>query len=109
MSQALREVAAVADALAADQHQVAAEIRQVADQRDAGRSWAAILGDGAGPSILELVRRNGRQLGELSRTLQQTIARGLRSEGRRHRDIAQVLDVSRQRVTKLLGSSSPPA
>jgi transcriptional regulator with XRE-family HTH domain len=102
MSAALEDVAAAAEEVAAEQRQVARRARAMQRQRDRGWSWAEVLDREEAPSLLEMLRRNGRHLAEATRRLSRTFATGLSAEGASHRQIARRLNVTHQRVSAIL-------
>jgi transcriptional regulator with XRE-family HTH domain len=98
----LEDVAAAAEEMAAEQRQVARRARAMQRQRDRGWSWSQVLDRDDGPPLLEMLRRNGRHLAEVTRRLAHSVASGLSAEGASRRQIALRLDVSHQRVSAIL-------
>jgi cell division septum initiation protein DivIVA len=108
----LDEVADTAEAVAAEQHQVAQELRSLQRARERGVSWAeAVDQPAAGPGPLGRLRDSRRKLAAAARRLAQGLAEGLRSEGQSYRAIAGRLGVTHQRVSAMLtrraGSGDP--
>jgi hypothetical protein len=105
MSSALEEVATAAEEVAAEQRQVARRARAMQRQRDGGWSWAQVLDREDEPALLEMLRRNGRHLSEVTGRLAQTLASGLSAEGESRRQIARRLAVTHQRVSAILNGA----
>ncbi len=102
MSSALEQVADAADAVVADQRQVAKRARALQRLRDRGASWSDIVEGEGGAELLHLLRRSAQSLAGALGALARTIAHSLAGEGHSRRQIAQRLGVSHQRVSALL-------
>jgi hypothetical protein len=102
MTSALEELSAVADEVANDQRGVARRARAMQIQRDKGWSWARILEREPSPGLLELLRRSGRRLSEVTGSFAQTLAAGLTAEGESRRQVGRRLSVTHQRVSAML-------
>lgn len=100
MSVSLEEVAAAAEAAAADERDLARRARAMQRQRDRGRSWLQVFESGS--MTVDVARRGARRAGNVATSLAGAIVRGLSSEGLSRRKIAQRLGVSHQRVTAML-------
>lgn len=98
----LREVAATADQVAADQRTVAARARYMEWQRERGWSWSRILEQQPSPGIVALLRQSRQHLSAATAALTTALAVALKSEGRTRRQIAGHLGITHQRVTTLL-------
>ena len=109
MRSALEDVAVAADQVANDQRQVARRAREMQRQRDQGWSWTRIMEYDPDPGLVELLRRSRRRLSEATRRLAQAVASGMSGEGQSHRQVAQRLAVSHQRVSAMLKGDCRPS
>jgi hypothetical protein len=94
MSAVLEEVAAAADEVADDQRRVARRARAMQRQRDRGVSWGKILDREVGPGLLELLRRSGRRLTEVTGRFGHALACGLSAEGESARQVGRRLSIT---------------
>lgn len=107
MSSALEMVAAAADEIADDQRRVARRARAMQRQRDRGWSWGKILEREPVPGLLELLRRSGRRLTEVTGHFAHALAQGLTGEGESRRQVGRRLAVTHQRVSAMLKNAHP--
>jgi hypothetical protein len=103
MDEFLDEVADAAEAVAADQRQVAREVRSLKRARDRGLPWAAAVdAQVASNGPLGRLRESRRVLTRAAGRLAEGLAEGLSSEGLSHRAIAGRLGVTHQRISTIL-------
>lgn len=103
MDEFLDEVADAAEAVAAEQRQVAREVRSLKRARGQGLPWTSLIDArlaAGGP--LGRLRAGRRALAGAARRLAEGVAEGLTSEGLSYRSIATLLGVSHQRISAML-------
>jgi ribosomal protein S11 len=97
------EAADTLDRAAADTTTAARGLRRLRGERMKGRPWREVLGRRAARNVLDLLTAAATQLSAATGRLRRAIARALFADGLRVKQIAEVLDVSHQRVTRILG------
>jgi hypothetical protein len=98
----LDDVAAAADAVAAEQRTVARTAREMQRARDRGVPWSTIIDRQHVAAVAGQLRRSANRLRDASTAFMSLLARGLAAEGESRRRIAGRLGVSHQRVTSIL-------
>jgi AraC-like DNA-binding protein len=106
------ETADTLDRAAANTAIAARRVRHLRGERMRGRPWREVLGRREGRSLLELVGAAASQLSSTAGRLRRAIAHALLADGLRVNQIADVLGVSHQRISRLLNQAhrrpSPP-
>lgn len=102
----LLDAADTADKVANDSRQISDKLRDMDARRRQGWSWERIVSSDNHPSLPTLIGGIIKHVGELLRKVQQSVSRGLSSEGASHGRIAEYFNVSRQRISKLLSKST---
>lgn len=98
----LEEVATTAEAVVAEQQDVAQRARHLKQERVRHSSWVEAWDRQPSPSLLERLRAGSRRLAETTSRFSRATARQMAQEGASRRAIARRLGVSHQRVTSLL-------
>lgn len=98
----LEEVATTAEAVVAEQAEVAQRARHLKQERVRHSSWVEAWDRQPSPSLLERLRVGSRRLAETTSRFSRATARQMAQEGASRRAIARRLGVSHQRVTSLL-------
>jgi hypothetical protein len=98
----LEEVADDLDQTAAENKTAARRLRRLGAQRRNGRPWREVLGGKATRDLLTLVTGLASRLSSATGRLRRGVAQALLSEGLRVRQIADLLGVSHQRVSRVL-------
>ncbi len=101
-STTLEVVADAAERVAQEQLAVAEAVREIGEQRKAGRSWSRIMERHDAAEVLTRLRRSRRLVGDATTRVGRLVAEGMAREGASHRAIADRLGLSHQRVTSLL-------
>jgi hypothetical protein len=97
------EAADALDRAAADTATAARQVRHLRGERMRGRAWREVLGRRATRNLLELLSAATTQLSAATGRLRRAIVHALLADGLRVRQIAEVLGVSHQRVSRVLG------
>lgn len=97
----LDELADAAEAVAADQLELARKARTAGRRRRQGWSLARILDRESEPGMLALLARSARVLNAAMGRFRETLAAGLAAEGHSTRAIAQRFGVSHQRISAI--------
>src|SRR5438552_14557045 len=95
------EVADELDAAAVENRRAARRLRRLGTRRRTGHSWRDVLTDGGGRDVLSLVAALSRRLAEVAGRLRRGVVKALLAEGVRVRDVADLLGVSHQRVSRI--------
>ena len=98
----LEDVATTAEAVVAEQRDVAHRARTLREEHLRGSSWVEAWDRQPSPGLLVRLRAGSRRLAEATSRLSRAAAKGLAEEGESRRAIARRLGVSHQRVTSLL-------
>lgn len=90
------------DRAAADTTTAAHSVRRLRGERMSGQPWRDVLGEQAARNVLGLLAAAASQLNTATGHLRGAIAYALRSDGLRVKQIAEVLGVSHQRISRVL-------
>jgi hypothetical protein len=102
LTQALDDLASIAERASEEQQLLAARARAMSEQRRRGESCTAILGNEGHQPILALLGTNLARLTHTSSRFRLAVATSLAKEGHSTRQIASRLGVTHQRVSAML-------
>lgn len=98
----LEDAAEETEAAAAEQNQLAKDIRRAADDRRRGRSWSEIADFSFLTRVVDGLAATTVKLAGAARATRAAVARGLADEGATTREIGKRFRISHQRVSALL-------
>lgn len=103
---ALDHLADVAKSSAAELHDVENGLHQMSERRQRGWTWRQIIATSDGTSVLAHCTRITATLASAMGAFRRGLATSLHREGMPVTSIAEVFEVSRQRVSTLINSKS---
>ena len=102
---ALDAVSEVSDSSNELANEAAERAEQIRSQRSDGESWQDIVSSGFAPSLFELLNRIIAEFAGTTSRLRRALVHMLVQEGMRHLAIAELFDLSRQRIGAILKQS----